>query len=56
MSKAVMTIKRFKFRIKPHEVMKEEYPQSYYKFRNEKVAKAFFYESCGNQYKLVKNR
>ena len=56
MSKAFMTVKRFRFRIKPHEVMKAEYPDLYYKFKNEKVAKAFFYESCGNEHILIKNR
>lgn len=56
MNKTVMTIKKFKFRIRPHEVMKAEYPDLYYKFYSEKVAKAFFLESCGNEYELIKNR
>jgi len=53
MSKAIMTIKKFRFRIKPHEIMKSEYPYLYYKFRNEKIANAFFLESCGNEYQLI---
>jgi hypothetical protein len=43
------TIKQYKFRIVPHEIMKYEYPQSYYKFRNERVAKAFFSECLGSE-------
>ena len=47
------TVKKFTYRIKPHKIMSEEYPSSYYKFRNEKVASAFFKESCGNEHQLV---
>jgi len=42
-------IKRFKFRIAPHEIMKEEYPEPYYKFRDERVAIAFFQETLGHE-------
>lgn len=48
-TKATGTIKKFKFRIAPHPALKEEYPASYYKFRNEKVATAFFQESLGHE-------
>ena len=44
--------KRFQFRVKPHEVMKEEYSQDYYKFHNEKVAKAFCMEAFGHEVKV----
>jgi len=51
-TKATGAIKKFKFRIAPHPVMKEEYPQPYYKFRNGKVASAFFNESMGHEVKV----
>jgi hypothetical protein len=51
-TKATGAIKKFKFRIAPHPVLKEEYPERYYKFRNEKVAKAFWLESLGNEIKV----
>ncbi len=53
MSKTIMTIKRFRFRIKPHPIMKSEYPDLYYKFRNEKVANAFFLDSGGSEHTLI---
>jgi len=48
-TKATASIKKFKFRIAPHEIMKSEYPELYYKFRNEKVATAFFQETLGHE-------
>ena len=48
-----MTVKKFRFRIKPHEIMKEEYPSLYYKFRNKKVANAFFLDSGGKEHQLI---
>ena len=45
-------VKRFRFRVKPHEVMADEYPERYYKFKNYKVTNAFFQESCGNEIKV----
>lgn len=40
-------VKRFKFRVVPNPVMKSEYPERYYKFMNEQVAKAFAIDTCG---------
>jgi hypothetical protein len=51
-TKVKTKIIRFRFRIAPHEIMKSEYPDRYYKFRNEKVAKAFAIDSCGNEVKV----
>jgi hypothetical protein len=51
-TKATGAIKKFKFRIAPHEIMREEYPNKYYKFRSERVAKAFFTESLGHEVKI----
>jgi hypothetical protein len=33
----------------PHKIMRDEYPQEYYKFHNLKVAKAFFQDSLGRE-------
>jgi len=51
MSKRLISGKRFRYRIKPHQLLQEcgEYPQEYYKFRNEKVAKAFWLDSMGTE-------
>ncbi len=51
-TKVKTKIIRFRFRIAPHPVMKKEYPQLYYKFRNGKVASAFFNESMGHEVKV----
>jgi len=47
-------VKSFRFRVVPNDVMKEEYPSRYYKFRNEQIAKAFAIDSCGNELKTLK--
>lgn len=51
-TKATGAIKKFKFRIAPHPALKEEYPNTYYKFRNKRVATAFFIESLGHEVKI----
>jgi hypothetical protein len=43
----------YKYRITPHQVLQSEYPGSYYKFRNLKVAKAFFLETLGRETKKL---
>ena len=48
-TKVKAEIKQFKYRIAPHEIMKDEYPDKYYKFRSHKVAYAFFMETLGHQ-------
>ena len=41
----------YPYRVAPHKVMKSEYPQPYYKFRNYRVAFGFWLESMGNEIK-----
>ena len=53
MSKMIMSGTQFKYRIKPHEALKNEYPQSYYKFKNPKVATAFFIETLGREVRSI---
>lgn len=45
--------RRFRYRIRPHEIMQEEYPQDYYKFKNPQVASAFFLETLGEELKKI---
>lgn len=49
MSKTNVSGKRFLYRIAPHEVLKAEYPSGYYKFRNSRVAEAFWSYSLGSE-------
>lgn len=42
-------VKRFRFRVVPDPVMQSEYPDKYYKFMNEQVAKAFAIDTCGEE-------
>lgn len=46
----------FHIRVKPHPVMRSEYPAPYYKFRNEQVAKAFWMDSMGVEQKDIPKR
>jgi hypothetical protein len=53
MPRIIMSGTQFKYRIKPHEALKNEYPQPYYKFKDPRVATAFFLETLGQEIKDI---